>query len=287
MAAETEIRIVVCGAAGRMGREVIRAVSEAEDMCVVAAVDQQEVGADAGALAGTTLLGIAIEADLERALQRARPQVLIDFTAPNSVMENVRAALKRNVSPVVGTTGLTAANIAEIGRVARIQSTGAFVAPNFAIGAVLIMQFAAQAARYLPDVEIIEMHHPNKKDSPSGTALLAAQRIAQARKDAQVIPEPLPANLIETAPGARGARNINTGDIPIHSVRLPGLVAHHEILFGGPGQLLTLRHDSTDRRSFMPGVLLAVRKVRSLEGLVVGLENLLYMPSPGVPPVFI
>src|SRR5579884_339532 len=287
MAAETEIRIVVCGAAGRMGREVVRAVSEAADMRVVAVVDQQEVGADAGTLAGMESLGVSIESDLEEALERAQPEVLVDFTAPNSVMENVRAALKRNVSPVVGTTGLTAANIAEIGRVARIQSTGAFVAPNFAIGAVLIMQFAAQAARYLPDVEIIEMHHPNKKDSPSGTALLAAQRIAQARKEAQVIPEPPPANLVETVSGARGARSINTGDIPIHSVRLPGLVAHHEILFGGPGQLLTLRHDSTDRRSFMPGVLLAIRKVRSLEGLVVGLENLLYMPSPGVPPVFI
>src|SRR5579871_2056036 len=256
-------------------------------MRLVAAVDPQQTGADAGTLAGIGPLDVLLEADLEQALERAQPEVLIDFTAPNSVMENVRAALKRSISPVVGTTGLTPAHIAEIGRVARIQSTGAFVAPNFAIGAVLIMQFATQAARFLPDVEIVEMHHPNKKDSPSGTALLAAQRIAQARKEAQVIPEPPPANLIETAAGARGARSLHTGDIPIHSVRLPGLVAHHEILFGGPGQLLTLRHDSTDRRSFMPGVLLAVRKVRSLDGLVVGLENLLYMPSPGVPPVFI
>ena len=272
---ETTIRVAVSGAAGRMGREVVRAVAEAEDMRLVAAIDRQEIGADAGELAGVSKTGIAIESDLEAALERAQPQVLVDFTLPGSVMDNIRIALKQKVSPVIGTTGLSVANLAEIGRVAGIQSTSAFVAPNFAIGAVLMMQFAAQAARYLPDVEIVEMHHANKRDSPSGTALLAAQRIAQARQEAQMVPQPLPSSPLETAPGARGARSAATGDIPIHSVRLPGLVAHHEILFGGPGQLLTLRHDSTDRRSFMPGVLLAIRKVRSLDGLVVGLENLL------------
>src|SRR5581483_7750349 len=140
---------------------------------------------------------------------------------------------------------------------------------------VLMMQFAAQAARYLPDVEIIELHHEKKLDSPSGTALLTAQKIAEARREAQIVPQPQPSGLIEKAKGARGARGAETGDIPIHSVRLPGFVAHQEVIFGGPGQILTLRHDSTDRRSFMPGVILAIRKVRSLNGLVVGLENLL------------
>ena len=138
-----------------------------------------------------------------------------------------------------------------------------------------MMQFAAQAAKYLPDVEILELHHEKKLDSPSGTALLTAQKIAQARTEAQSRPQPIPAGLVEKAPGARGARSEATGDVPIHSVRLPGFVAHQEVIFGGVGQILTLRHDSTDRRSFMPGVVLAIRNVRRLNGLVVGLESLL------------
>src|SRR5581483_4431131 len=143
----------------------------------------------------------------------------------DSVLINVLTALEHGVSPVVGTTGLSAENLAEIDHLARQQNVGAFVAPNFAIGAVLMMQFAAQAARYLPDVEIIELHHEKKLDSPSGTALLTAQKIAQARREAQVAPQPTPSGLIEKAPGARGARSEATGDIPIHSVRLPGFVA--------------------------------------------------------------
>jgi 4-hydroxy-tetrahydrodipicolinate reductase len=269
------IRVAVCGAAGRMGREVVRAVTEAEGMNVVAAVDRREVGQDAGELAGVGRRGVGIESDLQSALERWKPRVLVDFTLPDSVMGNVRGALARGVSPVVGTTGLTPDDLAEIDRLAKEKSVGAFVAPNFAIGAVLMMQFAAQAARYLPDVEIIELHHEKKLDSPSGTALLTAQKIAQARQEAHAAPQPTPSGLVEKAPGARGARSEATGDVPVHSVRLPGFVAHQEVIFGGVGQILALRHDSTDRRSFMPGVVLAIRKVLSLNGLVIGLEHLL------------
>lgn len=258
-----------------MGREVVRAVSEAEGMELVAAIDHHAVGQDAGALAGVGTLNVPITDSLQTALtwDRQPPEVLVDFTVPASVKGNVDLALKSGVSPVIGTTGLSAGDLREIDALA--QGIGAFIAPNFAIGAVLMMQFAAQAAKYLPDVEIIELHHEKKVDSPSGTALLTAQKIGQARKEANAVPRPLPTDLIEKAPGARGARAENTGDVPIHSVRLPGFVAHQEVIFGGTGEILTLRHDSTDRRSFMPGVLLAIRKVRSLSGLVIGLENLL------------
>ena len=270
-----EIGIVVTGAAGRMGREVVRAALEADGIRLLAAVDHHAVGQDAGALAGMPAAGMAIESDLEAALIRTRPDVMVDFTLPGGVLANLRLALAHGVSPVVGTTGLGADALNEIDAAAREKGIGAFVAPNFAIGAVLMMQFAAQAAKYLPDVEIIELHHDRKVDSPSGTALLTAQKIGQAREAAGVSPVALPEGLVEKAPGARGARDAVTGDVPIHSVRLPGFVAHQEVIFGGVGQILTLRHDSIDRRSFLPGVILAVRRVRSLTGLVIGLENLL------------
>ena len=215
------------------------------------------------------------KSQLEPALEREKPDVLVDFTLPDSVKRNAIVALEHGVSPVIGTTGLSPADLAALDALAKEQGIGAFIAPNFAIGAVLAMQFAAQAARYLPDVEIIELHHEKKLDSPSGTALLTAQKIAQARAEAGQSPLPMPANTVEKASGARGARDANTGDIPIHSVRLPGFVAHQEVIFGGQGEILTLRHDSINRTSFMPGVVLAVRKVRELNGLVVGLENLL------------
>jgi 4-hydroxy-tetrahydrodipicolinate reductase len=269
------IRVAVSGAAGRMGREVVRAVVEAEGLTLAAAIDKMEVGADSGVLAGVGANAIAIEADLDVALTRTQPDVLVDFTLPAGVMSNLITALAHGVAPVVGTTGLSEDNLTEIDRLAKEKNIGAFVAPNFAIGAVLMMQFAAQAAKYMPDVEIIELHHDRKLDSPSGTALLTAQRIGEARREAGVTPLTAPSGLVEKASGARGARAENTGDVPVHSVRLPGFVAHQEVIFGGPGQVLTLRHDSIDRRSFMPGVILSVRKVGGLTGLVIGLENLL------------
>lgn len=263
------LRVAVAGAAGRMGREVVRAVYEAEGMEMVAAIDRHHDGEDAGELAGVGLLGVPISSDLAAALRNSGAEVVVDFTVPASALSNIHAAITAGVSPVIGTTGLTPDDLAQVGAWAKAASLGALFAPNFAIGAVLMMQFAAQAARYLPDVEIIELHHENKLDSPSGTALMTAQRIAAARTER---PKPPPASPVEKIPGARGA---SWDDIPIHSVRLPGYVAHQEVIFGGLGQTLTLRHDSLDRRSFMPGVVLAVRRVRSLSGLVVGLEQVL------------
>jgi len=272
---EDVIRVAVSGAAGRMGREVVRAVHAAEGLELVAAIDHHGTGADVGPQAGIGATGVLLGDNLEAELARHRPDVLVDFTLPDGVLANLRTALKLGVCPVVGTTGLSHQDLAELDALARAQGVGAFVAPNFALGAVLLMQFAAQAAKYLPDVEIIELHHDRKLDSPSGTALLTAQKIAEAREAANVVPLTVPTGLVEKAPGARGARDMLTGDVPIHSVRLPGFVAHQEVIFGGQGQILTLRHDSIDRGSFMPGVVLAVRKVRALTGLVVGLENLL------------
>lgn len=279
------VRVAVCGAAGRMGREVIRAVSEDEGLTLVAAIDHAKEGADSGALAGIEPNGIPIElqtaagsdsaSGLRAALTRTAPDVLIDFTLPEGLMGNLRCALDLGVYSVVGTTGLNSADLDELDRLSRDKHVAVFVAPNFAIGAVLLMQFAEMAAAYLPDVEIIELHHDRKLDSPSGTALLTAQRIEAARNRAGAHPLPVPEGLIEKSPGARGARAVVTGDVPIHSVRLQGFVAHQEVIFGGPGQVLTIRHDSIDRKSFMPGVVLAARKVQSLSGLVVGLEKLM------------
>lgn len=265
------IHVAVTGAAGRMGREVVRAVTEAEEMRLAAAIDPAAVGQDAGEVAGVGKLDVPIQDDLTAALTAHKVDVVVDFTIPSSALGNIRAALQAGVSPVVGTTGLSAEDLKKVENWAREAGIGALIAPNFAIGAVLMMQFAGQAARYLPDVEIIELHHENKLDSPSGTALMTARKIIAGRASSS-IPTPAPARTIEKIPGARGAE---TEGIHIHSVRLPGFVAHQEVIFGGVGQTLTIRHDSTDRRSFMPGVLLAVRKVRQLDGLVIGLEHLL------------
>jgi len=274
-----KIRIVVSGAGGRMGREVVRAIAGTEDCILVGATGGRGAGIDAGSAAGISPLGVPIVSgfgnELNELLSTVEADVLIEFSLPAAAMANIRVALAKGVCPVIGTTGLTGADFAEIDRAAREKGIGALFAPNFAIGAVLLMQFATQAAKYLPDAEIIEMHHEKKLDSPSGTALLTAQMIAQARREADVYPLSSPDGVIEKAAGARGACEEATGDVRVHSIRLPGFVASQEVIFGGVGQTLTLRHDSLDRSSFMPGVLLAVRKVRSLHGFVIGLENLL------------
>jgi 4-hydroxy-tetrahydrodipicolinate reductase len=252
-----------------MGREVVRAVHEAEGMEVVAAIDRQHAGEDCGVLAGIGTIGVEVRDDLAEAMRESAAEVVVDFTVPASAMGNIRIAIDEGIAPVVGTTGLTPSDLDQIREWAAERGVGTLVAPNFAIGAVLMMQFARQAARYLPDVEIIELHHENKVDSPSGTALMTAEMISAARTGS---PHPPPAEPVERIPGARGT---NLGSIPIHSVRLPGYVAHQEVIFGGLGQTLTIRHDSIDRRSFMPGVILSIRRVPSLDGLVVGLEHLL------------
>lgn len=251
------IRVGVLGASGRMGRTVCAAVSFDPDCELVAAVDTQ---------AGDAVEGVAVSGSPD-ALLAASTGVVVDFTHPSAVMGNIRWCLAQGIHTVVGTTGLSPEDIAEVRTLAEAGPANAVVAPNFAIGAVLAMRFAEQAAIWFPDVEIIELHHERKADAPSGTALTTARRIAAARDRA---PEVAAGD--DAHPGARGA---DVDGIRVHSVRLPGLLAHEEVLFGGPGQILTIRHDSTDRTSFMPGVLLAIKAVASRPGLTHGLDELL------------
>ena len=250
--------VIVNGACGRMGQAVLKAVQEADGLELVGAVDIKG-GADTG---------ILVETDLEALLARKKPEVMVDFTRPDVVFGNVMTALAHKTSPVVGTTGLSDEQKAEIAKAAEENDTPAFIAPNFAIGAVLLMVMSRQAAKYMPDVEIIELHHDKKLDAPSGTAIQTAAMIAEVRKaHKQGNPDEF-----EKLEGARGA---DYEGMHIHSVRLPGYVAHQEVIFGGLGQTLTIRHDSMNRESFMPGVVLAAKKVRSLKGLTVGLDKLL------------
>ena len=261
------IKVLVNGAYGRMGRTVLNAVINDEELELVGAVDVIG-GADTGELTGNKANGIVIETDLAKALESHKPEVMVDFTQPQVVFQNVMTALEHKVSPVVGTTGLSDEAKEKIRQSSEANDTPVFIAPNFAIGAVLMMLMAQQAAKYLPDVEIIELHHDQKLDAPSGTAELTAKMISEVRdKHEQGHP-----NEVEKISNVRGG---NVDGIRIHSVRLPGYVAHQEVIFGGFGQTLTIRHDSTGRDSFMPGVVLACKKVRSLKGLTIGLDKLL------------
>lgn len=242
------IRVLVNGAKGRMGQECLRAVDGDRELD----------------LAGATDLGD----DLGGAIAQQQVEVVVDFTTAGAGFENARTIVAAGARPVVGTSGFTPEQVAELETMCAERRLGGLVAPNFAIGAVLMMRFAAEAARYLPHVEIIELHHDLKVDAPSGTAIKTAQLIGEARAEA-------PAPKVkeeELAPGARGTAQY---PVRIHSVRLPGLVAHQEVILGGTGQTLTVRHDSISRESFMPGVLLAVKKVMTLERLYYGLEHLL------------
>lgn len=259
------MRIGVVGAAGRMGAEVCRAVTDAHDLELVAAVDPSAAGASLRDVAGVDR-DLTVAGELE-ALEQANVEVAVEFTGPASVGTNLRWLLEHRIHAVVGATGLSDPDLARAAALAADGPANALVAPNFAIGAVLMMRFAAEAARHLPHVEIVELHHDRKVDAPSGTALRTAELIAETRS--RIPDAPLDD---EAHPGARGAEHHG---VRTHSVRLPGLVAHQEVLFGGQGQTLTIRHDSLDRTSFMPGVTLACRKVPDLDGLVVGLEHVL------------
>ena len=259
--------VLVNGACGRMGQAVLKAVQDDKELSLVGAVDIRG-GADTGELVGLAPNGVLVETDLAAALERLKPEVMIDFTRPDVVFGNVVTALKHKVSPVVGTTGLSDDQKAEIEKLAIENGTPAFIAPNFAIGAVLMMVMCKQAAKYMPDVEIIELHHDKKLDAPSGTAVQTAAMIAEVRQShKQGHPDEK-----EKLTGARGAEY---DGMHIHSVRLPGYVAHQEVIFGGLGQTLTIRHDSMNRESLMPGVVLAAQKVRGLTGLTIGLDKLL------------
>ncbi len=265
------VRVAVVGACGRMGREVVKGILSRTNFQLVAAVDIREVGKDVGEIIGSKPLGIPVSGDLITALKGSNAQVAVDFTHPSVVFENVKRMIECGVAPVVGTTGWTAEKVKIIDRLAKRKKVPAIIAPNFAIGAVLMMKFSMEAARYFDKVEIVELHHDGKADAPSGTALRTAELILKVR--GKPFPEPKvkePEILLEGALGG------SMDGIRIHSIRLPGLVAHQEVIFGIVGQILTIRHDSLSRESFIPGVLLAIEKVLSLPpGVVFGLENLL------------
>ena len=256
------IRVGVVGATGRVGREVCRAVAADPDLALVAAVSRSAAGAslaDAIGLEGEAG-DVVLAARLEE-IRDAGMHVLVDFTAPAYAPDHVAWAIDNDVHVVVGTTGFV------VDDAWREASVGVIVAPNFAIGAVLLMRFAEQAARHLPAAEVIELHHDRKLDAPSGTALLTAGRIAAARRGT---PE-----VTADDEGRAGARGADVEGVRVHAVRLPGLVAHEEVIFGGQGQTLTIRHDSTDRTSFVPGVVLAIKAAPTRPGLTVGLDAIL------------
>lgn len=261
------IKVMISGACGRMGQAVLKAVIEDSELELVGAVDLAG-GADAGELVGLGKNGVIVGTDLEAVIDAFSPEVMVDFTRPDVVYANAVKAIKKGVSPVIGTTGLSDEEKAELAELSKANNTPVFIAPNFAIGAVLMMLMARQAAKYMPEVEIIELHHDKKLDAPSGTALQTAAMISEVRK-AHVQGNP------EETEKVAGARGADVDGMRIHSVRLPGYVAHQEVIFGGLGQTLTIRHDSLNRESFMPGVCLACKKVRNLEGLVIGLDKIM------------
>lgn len=263
------IKVSVTGCSGRMGRAAVAAINSDPELDLVSGVDVIELGSDIGELAGLDPLGITVSEDLASTLKKSGAHVAVDFTHPSVVLDNVKITIQSGVSPVVGTTGWNDDMLASIQELCNAKNVPAFICPNFAIGAVLMMKFAAEAAPYMERVEIIELHHDAKADSPSGTATKTADMILKSRGSNY---EPIPIQEEIKLPDSRGG---NKGNVRIHSVRLPGFVAHQEVIFGGVGQTLTIRHDTTGRDSFMPGVILAIKKVRSLKGLVNGLENLL------------
>ena len=242
------LRVLVNGAKGRMGREAVRAVEADPELTVVAQTDLGD--------------------DLALAIGQSGAEVVVDFTTASAGFDNARTIIQAGARPVMGTSGFTAEQVAALDRLCAEKRLGGLIAPNFAIGAVLMMRFAAEAAKHFPHVEIIELHHDQKADAPSGTAIKTAEMIGQAR------PQAPPPKVVEQelAPGARGATRF---PVRIHSVRLPGLVAHQEVILGGLGQTLTIRHDSLAREGFMPGVLLGIKAVMKLDHLVYGLDHLL------------
>ena len=242
------IKVGILGAQGRMGSEVVKAITDSGDCSLFAALDQ---GDSLDALIGA--------------------DVVVDFTTPDVVMANLEFLIANGIHAVVGTTGFSDDRIAILKAwLSASPATGVLIAPNFAIGAVLMMEFAEKAAKYFESAEIIELHHPNKVDAPSGTAARTAGLISDARKKANLAAMP-----DATTTALDGARGALVGGVPVHSIRLRGLIAHQEVLFGGLGETLTIRHDSLDRAGFMPGVLLGVRQISSHPGLTVGLEKLM------------
>ncbi|TRM12558.1 4-hydroxy-tetrahydrodipicolinate reductase [Lentibacillus cibarius] len=261
-------KIIIAGPRGKMGTEAIQMVHSEQTFELVACIDRINGGKQLQDIEGLPDLSVPIYENPEACFQEIDADIFIDLTVPGSGFEHTKLALLYGICPVVGTSGFTEEQISALEDLSMTHGTGCIIAPNFAVGAVLMMQFAKTAAKYLPDVEIIEKHHDQKLDAPSGTAIKTAAMMQETRTSKQ---QGHPDEK-ETLVGARGAE---TDGIHIHSVRLPGLVAHQEVLLGGPGQGLTIKHDSYNRASFMEGIKLCIEKVSQLDRLVYGLENIL------------
>ena len=261
------MKVCVCGACGKMGSEVVRTINKEDDMVLAGAVDAFHVGESIGDIAGTDDV-IVVSDNLKKVLEDSKPDVMVELTSPKSVYENAKTALECGVPVVIGATGLKTEQVATLEKIALDKGIAVLWATNFAIGAILMMEFATKAAKYFKNVEIVEYHHDNKLDAPSGTSLTTAgliEKVRESRKQGN--PEEK-----ELVSGARGAE---VDGFRIHSVRLPGFVAHQEVIFGDVGQVLTIRHDSMNRESFMPGVMMACRNIIGKKGFIEGLDKLI------------
>lgn len=262
------IKVAVIGASGRMGREVVKMVLEDEALELVAAVAPSAGPVDAGVFAGKSGTGVTVSATIEEALSQVKADVMVDFTIPALAYHHTKVAIEHGVRPIMGTTGFTPEQIEELDKLCQEKGIGGLIAPNFSIGAILMMKFAAEASKYLPHVEIIEYHGDQKLDAPSGTSIKTAELISQVRQELRQ-GNPNEEEVIE------GARGGYYNGFRIHSVRLPGVFAQQEVVFGGYGQTLKIRHDSYDRAGYMPGVNVAVKKVMNYSGLIYGFEHIM------------
>ncbi|NLJ72924.1 MAG: 4-hydroxy-tetrahydrodipicolinate reductase [Syntrophomonadaceae bacterium] len=263
-----KLRVIVTGVLGKMGLETVRAISQDEGLELVGVVDVRGKYEPIASIISGIKEDITIANDLEAVIKDTKPDIMVDFTNPQAVFNNAKTALKNKIIPIIGTTGLNDVELNQLERLALENDIGIAIIPNFAIGAVLMMKFAKEAAGYFPDVEIIEMHHDQKMDAPSGTAIKTAEMISENR------PIRTPKNIREYEKIA-GSRGGDLNQIRIHSVRLPGFVAHQEVIFGGLGQTLRIKHDSIDRIGFMPGVIMVIKKMATQKGLIYGMENLM------------
>jgi 4-hydroxy-tetrahydrodipicolinate reductase len=263
---DRKIRVAVIGASGRMGREVVKTVLTESDMELVAGINRSSGPIDLGKMVGLEECGIKMSNDLELALTESKPDVLVDFTGPQTAFSHTSLAIRLGIRPVMGTTGFTPQDIAELDKQCQDKGIGGIIAPNFSIGAILMMKFAAQASKYFPHLEIIEYHGDQKLDAPSGTSVKTAELISEVREEMrQGNPKEE-----ETIEGSRGGYY---NGFRIHSVRLPGIFAQQEVIMAEQGQALKIRHDSYDRAAYMPGVAIAVRKVMTYSGMIYGFEH--------------
>jgi len=264
-----KIKVAVSGACGKMGQAVVKAVQAENDMELVSAIDITNTGNDIGEIIENKAYGVVIEDSLQKVLEQKKIDTVVDFTNPDLVYEHTKLILDKGARPVIGTTGLAEKQLGELKKISQQKGLGCLIAPNFAVGAVLMMMFAQKASKYFSNAEIIELHHNKKKDAPSGTAIKTAELMTQERDKFGVdnCPE------TETLKGSRGG--VTKSNIHIHSVRLPGFIAHQEVICGAPGQALTIRHDSFDRISFMPGVILSIKHVMTNNEFIYGLDNIL------------